>query len=126
MDIDPNALFVREADLPGYEPRGHTGTVNRRLFGPGNGATHLEALIGTLQPGHGATPHLHPGIDQFCYLLDGEAEVEIAGVARRMTAGDACLFPAGMRHVFTAVGDRPVRVLIVYGPPYGEGARVDG
>lgn len=124
MDIDK--LFVREADLPAYEPRGHHGTVNKRLFGKDNGAAHLEAVIGRVEPGHGATPHYHPGIDQFCYMLEGEAEVEIAGVKRRIGPGEGCLFPADMRHIFTAVGDTPVKVLIVYGPPYGEGARVDG
>lgn len=126
MDIDPQKLFIREEDAFAYEPKGHGGTVNRRLVGPEQGATHLEAVLGTVQPGEGATPHLHPGIDQFCYMLEGTAEVEVGDVVRRIGKGDTCFFPADIRHIFTAVGDTPVRVLIVYGPPYGEGARIDG
>ena len=26
--------FIREADVPGYSPANHTGTLNRRLISP--------------------------------------------------------------------------------------------
>lgn len=120
------ALLIREDDIPSYEPRGHSGTSNRRLVGPDIGASHLEVVIGTIEPGQGASPHHHPGIDQFCYMLAGRARVEMGGAQREIGPGDACFFPEGMSHVFTAVGEEPVRVLIAYGPPYGEGARVEG
>jgi mannose-6-phosphate isomerase-like protein (cupin superfamily) len=37
-----------------------------------------------------------------------------------MAPGDSCFFPAGMEHVFTVTSDTPVRVLVVYTPPYEE------
>ncbi len=125
MSEDYSHLFIREADVPGYAPGGHTGTINRRLVGPEQGATHMETLIGTIEPGHGATPHYHPGIDQFCYILDGEAEVTIGETTQVIGKGESCFFPADVRHIFKAIGDAPVRLLVVYGPPYGEGARVE-
>lgn len=123
--IDPEKFFMREADAEPYSPRGHSGTVNRRLVSPETGATQMEVLIGRIEPGEGASAHLHPGIDQFCWMLEGRARVEIGGLAREIGAGESCFFPADMPHTFTAIGDGPVRVLICYAPPYGEGARVE-
>lgn len=118
-------FFPQEARVAGYSPRGHSGTVNRRLVSADTGATHLEVLIGTIEPGQGATPHFHPGIEQFCWMLDGHARVEVGGFTREIGPGQSCFFPADMPHTFIAIGDTPVRVLIAYGPPYGEGARVE-
>lgn len=125
MPVNVENLFIRESEMEGYEPSGHTGTVNRRLVGPEQGSKHLEVVIGTIDPGQGASPHFHPGIDQFCYMLEGEAEVTIGKVTRLLNEGAACFFPAEMPHIFIAKGNKPIRVMVVYGPPYGEGARVD-
>ncbi len=125
MGIDEEKLFIRESEAETYKPSGHTGTVNRRLVGPEQGAKSLEVIIGTIDPGEGASHHFHPGIDQFCYMLDGQAEVVIGKSTRIIGQGEACFFPAEMAHKFVAYGDKPIRVMVVYGPPYGEGARVD-
>jgi mannose-6-phosphate isomerase-like protein (cupin superfamily) len=75
---------------------------------------------GTIEPGKGALPHAHPGIEQVCYLLSGRAVAEVDGQHREMVAGDCCFFPPGMPHVFTVVGDGPAEVLVIYSPPYEE------
>jgi quercetin dioxygenase-like cupin family protein len=123
--IDPQLFFMREEDAVVYSPGGHSGTTNRRLVSPETGASHLEVLIGTIEPGQGASPHHHPGIDQFCWMLEGQARVEVGGIIRDIGPGESCFFPAAMSHSFTAIGDQPVRVLISYGPAYGEGSRVE-
>ncbi len=125
MNVDNDKLFIREGDVAGYRPAGHTGTVNRRLVGPEQGSRHLEVVLGTIDPGQGASPHFHPGIDQFCYMLHGTASVTIGDTTREIGAGEGCFFPADTPHVFTATGHEPVRVLVVYGPPYNEGQRVE-
>lgn len=113
--------FVREADVPGYHPANHTGTTNRRLIGRETvGAESVEMLVGTIEHGSGALPHAHPGIDQICYLLAGSARAEIDGQSFDMLPGDCCFFPAAMEHVFTVTSEAPVRVLVVYTPPYEE------
>lgn len=124
-DLDPALFFRRESEAQPYSPSGHTGTVNRRLVSPETGATQMEVLIGRIEPGEGATPHHHPGIDQFCWLLEGRARVEIGDYVREIGPGESCFFPASVPHKFIAIGEDPVRVLICYAPPYGEGARVD-
>jgi mannose-6-phosphate isomerase-like protein (cupin superfamily) len=113
--------FVRAGDAAGYAPANHTGTLNRRLIGPENvGARNIEVVHGTIEPGQGALPHAHPGIEQVCYLLDGRAVAEVGGERQELGPGDCCFFPADMPHVFTVTGDRPCKVLVIYSPPYEE------
>jgi len=113
--------FVRAGEVPGYHPANHTGTLNRRLIGRETvGATRVEMLLGEIEPGQGALPHAHPGIDQICYMLEGRALAEVGGEKAELGPGDCCYFPADQRHVFTVVGDRKVKVLVVYTPPYEE------
>ncbi|MDO8694023.1 MAG: cupin domain-containing protein [Sheuella sp.] len=113
--------FVKEAEIPGYSPANHTGTVNRRLISRESvGAKHVEVLLGTIEKGQGALPHAHPGIEQVCYLLSGSARAEMNGEAVDMVAGDCCFFPPDLPHVFTVTSDTPARVLVIYSPPYEE------
>lgn len=113
--------FVRQEDAPAYHPANHTGTVNRRLIGPQNvGAKNLEVVLGVIEKGKGALPHAHPGIEQVCYLLEGRARAEVGGETCELTPGDCCFFPPDIPHVFTVTSDTPVRVLVIYSPPYEE------
>ncbi len=113
--------FVRADDVTPYHPANHTGTVNRRLIGRDNvGAKKLEVVLGVIEKGKGALPHAHPGIEQVCYMLAGRARAEVGGETCELGPGDCCFFPADMPHVFTVVSDEPVKVLVVYSPPYEE------
>ncbi len=114
-------FFVRPEDVAPYHPANHTGTVNRRLIGAGNvGASRVEVVLGVIEKGRGALPHAHPGIEQVCYMLEGRARAEIGGDSCELGPGECCFFPAGVPHSFTVVSETPVRVLIIYAPPYGE------
>jgi quercetin dioxygenase-like cupin family protein len=111
---------VRQSDVTPYSPANHSGTRNFRLIGPETvGAKQLEVLIGELERGKGALPHAHPGIEQACYLLEGEAHVEVGGEKFELKPGEACFFPAGAMHLFIATSER-ARVMVIYAPPYGE------
>ncbi len=113
--------FVREAEILGYHPANHTGTLNKRLIGPETvGAKRIEMLVGHIQKGKGALPHAHPGIEQICYLLEGRAVAEVGGQRQELWPGECCFFPADAMHTFTVVSDEPVRVLVIYSPPYEE------
>lgn len=112
--------LVRQADVTPYSPANHTGTRNFRLIGPETvGARQVEVLIGEVERGKGALPHAHPGIEQVCYLLEGEAHVEIGGDKFEMKPGEACFFPPDTMHVFLVTSDR-AKVMVIYAPPYGE------
>jgi quercetin dioxygenase-like cupin family protein len=116
-----NRFFVRPSDVLPYHPANHTGTVNRRLIGKDNvGAMNLEVVLGVVEKGSGALPHAHPGIEQVCYMLEGRALAEVSGQQQVLEPGDCCFFPSDLPHVFTVVSEEPVKVLVVYSPPYGE------
>ncbi|MBP6019315.1 MAG: cupin domain-containing protein [Burkholderiaceae bacterium] len=113
--------FIRMEDVTPYQPANHHGTNNYRLISEETvGAKHVEMLIGIIEKNQGALPHAHPGIEQICYLLEGTATAEVMGERRDMVAGDCCFFPAGEPHVFTATSDTPVKLMVIYSPPYGE------
>lgn len=112
--------LVRQADVTPYSPANHTGTRNFRLIGPETvGAKQVEVLIGEVERGKGALPHAHPGLEQVCYLLEGEAHVEIGGDRFEMKPGEACFFPPDTMHVFLVTSDK-AKVMVIYAPPYGE------
>lgn len=116
-----NTYFISPADVQPYSPDNHEGTINRRLISQETvGAKNIEVLIGEISKNHGALPHGHPGIEQVCYLLEGRAVAEVDGQSRELGPGDCCFFPADIPHVFTAISDTPVKVLVIYSPPYGE------
>ena len=115
--------YVRSiADVPGYSPANHTGTVNHRLIsGETVGARQIELLHGAIQPGEGASRHAHPGIEQLAYVLEGEADIDIGGgETGRIGPGDCCFFPADVMHRVVVVGETPLKLLVMYTPPYGE------
>ncbi len=113
--------FVRAGEVPGYHPANHVGTVNRRIIGRETvGAMQLEVVHGTIEKGKGALPHGHPGIEQVCYMLEGRARAEVGGETCELGPGDSCFFPPDLPHVFTVVSEEPVKVLVIYAPPYGE------
>ncbi len=115
------SYLIRTADVPAYQPANHHHTSNQRLIGPETvGAQQMEVLLGTLHKGGGALAHAHPGIEQACYLLEGTAHVEVAGQSFDMVSGDTCFFPADQFHVFTVTSETPVKLLVIYSPPYGE------
>jgi mannose-6-phosphate isomerase-like protein (cupin superfamily) len=116
-----HVYFVRAADLPAYEPANHSGTSNRRLIGRETvGASNLEVVLGVIQKDHGAGRHSHPSIEQVCYVLEGEGVAEIGDVRQTIGVGDCCFCPADVPHEFKATGETPLRLLVIYSPPYSE------
>ena len=112
--------LVRQSELTPYSPANHTGTQNYRMIGRDTvGAKQVEMLIGELERGKGALPHAHLGIEQVCYLLEGEAHVEVAEEKFEMKAGEACFFPPEVVHLFVVTSEK-AKVLVIYSPPYGE------
>lgn len=113
--------LVRQHEVEPYQPANHTQTSNQRLISRHNvGAKHMEVILGTLGKSGGALPHAHPGLEQACYLLEGTAHVEVGDEAFDMVPGDTCFFPADTLHLFQVTSETPVKLLVIYSPPYEE------
>lgn len=118
----PTRRYVlRETDVPAYSPANHEQTFNRRVIGPDTvGAKFVEVLVGTLAPGASAESHAHPGIEQIVHCLEGTAEATIDGETITVSPGDWLFLPEGSFHGFRVTSATPMRIIVIYSPPYGE------
>lgn len=114
-------LVVRATDVDPFAPANHTGTVNRRMISEDTvGARKMEVLLGTIDKGQGAQVHAHPHLEQLGYVLQGSGIAEVDGITAATTVGSWSFLPQGVFHRFTVTSDEPVKILVVYAPPYGE------
>ena len=67
--------------------------------------------------GTGAPPHTH-NCDEHVTLLEGAAEVEIAGEVTALVPDDTTYVEAGIVHCFRNTGDTPMKILWVYSSAY--------
>ena len=71
-----------------------------------------------LLPKESTQRHYHKFSEEFYFILEGQAEMEIDGVTRKVSSGDAILIASGSWHQITAIGDDQVRLLCCCSPPY--------
>lgn len=116
-----NRFVIRPEHVDSYSPANHTGTSNQRVISRSSvGARHVEALVGTIVKGHGAHAHAHPTLEQASLILEGEGFGEFDGVPAELKAGDLMFNPMGNFHIFVTKSQAPVKVLVIYAPPYAE------
>jgi quercetin dioxygenase-like cupin family protein len=63
-------------------------------------------------PGGGPPPHSHENEDETFFVLEGEYEVLVEGVAHRLSAGDAIHAIRGSVHTFRNVGTVEGKMLV--------------
>lgn len=91
----PIAEIVRLIDLVNYQ---EGAVVSRTLVNRTTGTITLFAF----DEGQGLSEHTAP-FDAMAYLLEGEAEIVIAGKPLRTTAGEGVLMPANQPHSLKAL-----------------------
>ena len=69
-----------------------------------------------LPAGRSTDRHHHKISEEFYFMLEGHARMELDGATREISAGDAVLIPAGAWHQITALDD--IRFLCCCAPPY--------
>jgi quercetin dioxygenase-like cupin family protein len=92
----PGAEVVRLTDLVNYQDG---AVVSRTLVKGTTGNVTLFAF----DDGQGLSEHTTP-FDAMAYVLEGEAEIAVAGKPMRTTAGEAVLMPANQPHSLKALG----------------------
>lgn len=109
-------FWKNEKDVEVYSPPGHEGTFNRRLVGPAEGIEHLEVIIGEMEPGGLAEPHLHEDIEQIMYILSGKMHASIEGEEAYLSTGDIVWIPKNAMHDIRNTGDETLRFVLMYSP----------
>jgi quercetin dioxygenase-like cupin family protein len=99
--------------------------MNRTIVNPATGeeitflAESPELLVmesAWTRPGHRATEHVHPGMEERWVVLEGAAAFRIGGEEVRAGPGDEVVAPAGVPHLAWNPTDGPVRLRIVMRP----------
>lgn|ERR1700694_3815345 len=77
---------------------------------------HSQLVVMALRAGEEIGEEVHE-VDQFIYLVKGEGEAIMAGVAAPFEKGEALCVPAGSLHNVRNTGDEPMKLFTVYSPP---------
>src|SRR5512140_882009 len=93
----------------------------RRVLYTGKG---LQLVLMTLKPGEDIGEEIHKNTDQFFRVEKGEGLVWVDGKQTQIEKDDAIVIPAGAKHNIKNVGDKPLRMYTLYGPPQHEDATV--
>lgn len=98
---------LRLAELVDYR----SGTVASRMIvnSPAGSIT-----VFSFDEGEGLSEHTAP-FDVVVTILDGEAEVWVAGKTHLMTAGETIIFPANVPHALSAVTPFKMALIMIRG-----------
>lgn len=80
-------------------------------------ATHLQLVMMALKPGEEIGGDAQSSHDRFFRIEKGKGQIRIGGARIMVSAGDAIIVPAGVRHTLTNTGKRRMRLYTIYAPP---------
>ena len=60
--------------------------------------------------------HFHLAQEEWFYVMEGEVVFQVGEKRLRLRAGESVLAPRKVPHAFTAVGDKPAKMLIAFSP----------
>jgi mannose-6-phosphate isomerase-like protein (cupin superfamily) len=93
------------------------GSVIRSILDRTNAPVAMQSLAeASLKPGQSTQRHYHKVSEEFYFLLEGTALMDLDGTTRKVGPGDAILIPTGARHQITA--ETNLRLLCCCAPPY--------
>ena len=78
---------------------------------------NLQLVLMTMKTGEEIGEETHEDRDQFFRIEEGEGEIWIDGVAKKVKADDGIIVPAGAKHNVVNNGSGPLKLYTIYGPP---------
>ena len=85
--------------------------------------SNIQMTLMTIEPGHDIGLEVHEHGDQFLRIEQGRARVQMGpsrddlSFVREVDDDWVILVPAGTWHNVTNIGDEPLKVYAIYGPP---------
>lgn len=110
------AEVIRRADLQGYTPPRHSGTVNHRLLDGSIANGAFNVVHGAIEHGGEAEEHYHRRSSQFLHILSGACLVTLGTEREELKAGDSIFIPAGLRHHVEVTDPAGITLINVYQP----------
>lgn len=128
-DISQSALDNNQSDLKDYGPQPLVVNINKAAKQNNNFRTalwtgkHLQVTLMSINVGDDIGLEIHPDIDQFIRIEDGQAIVRMGrskdNLDFQANARDdfAIMIPAGTWHNIINTGNKPLKVYSIYAPP---------
>ena len=123
--------FVLAMETPTASAEEHVVLASQDRFGEARslGFSHIAFKTATadtdgnlfviehsnLMPG-GPPMHLHLMQEEWFYVEEGEVLIQVGEKRVHLKAGDSVLAPRNVPHAFTAVGEKPAKMLIAFSP----------
>jgi mannose-6-phosphate isomerase-like protein (cupin superfamily) len=80
---------------------------------------HTQLVVMSLQPKEDIEMEVHPIVDQFFRIEQGEGTVVIDRVEHKIKEGDAIIIPAGSQHNIINTSDtEELKLYTLYSPPH--------
>ena len=76
-----------------------------------------QLVVMCLQKGEDIGVEVHPEVDQFFRIEEGEGKVIMDGEETMFKDGDAIIVSAGTEHNVINTGDEPLKLYTIYSPP---------
>lgn len=77
----------------------------------------MQLVLMALNPGESIGSELHSIHDQFIRIEKGKGRIKIGKAKIMVSAGDAIVVPAGLRHNLTNIGEKRLCLYTIYSPP---------
>lgn len=78
---------------------------------------HCQLVVMNLQSGEEIGTEVHPNVDQFFRIEQGQAKFVIDGQEFQATADEAVVIPAGSEHNVINTGSDQLKLYTLYSPP---------
>jgi mannose-6-phosphate isomerase-like protein (cupin superfamily) len=80
-------------------------------------SSNLSVIQERVPSGSSEVRHLHNRAEQFFYVLNGIASLEVAGTTHVLNANEGFHVPAGVPHTLSNEHEQPLDFLVVSTPP---------
>jgi len=78
---------------------------------------YTQLVVMSLLPGEEIGMEVHPQVDQFFRIEEGQAKLVIDGEEHEVDEGFAIIVPAGSQHNVINTGNNPLKLYTLYSPP---------
>ena len=99
------------------------GFIKRRSLFSKVSQLPIKIEVWELEEGVSEGDHTHEddgSLEEMYYFLEGEGEMTVNGKSIGVSANDSVRVPPGVDHGIRNIGDKPLKMIIIWGVPNGQ------